>query len=51
MTLSWAAAGRRGGSGGRCLFIGTAVLYPLALAVLLTIPRTTGHSEDSLQEG
>jgi ACS family hexuronate transporter-like MFS transporter len=30
------------------IFIGTAVLYPLALVVLLTIPRTTGHSENSL---
>ena len=33
------------------IFIATAMLNPLALVVLLTIPRTTGHSEDLLQEG
>jgi len=34
------------------IFIATAMLYPRALVVLRTIPRTIGHSEDShLQEG
>jgi len=30
------------------IFIGTALLYPLALAVLLTLPRTTEHAEKCL---
>ena len=29
------------------IFIGTSFLYPLALVLLLTIPRATGHSEPS----